>query len=563
MVENQILKEKDGVRRTRKFTVAFALIFSFISCLAAHFQTALSVGFGSSLIVLVNTIIVSYFAFYGYSYFRSRTISLAKSINGKIFFATDDWKYSLKCTVIIFVLFMPVFLAYYPGFNNYDAYNQIKQGVVSEYSQWHPLAHTMWLKFFLYIIGGKLFGNYTMGWAIGHLCQMLIMSLSLSYMHLLIYRLRVGKYVRWILIVFFALNPIVSLMSISSTKDTLFACFFLLSCVCMAYWTIDSNIYKKKRMVILYIVSLCGTILFRNNGIYGVVAATVAGGIYMYLKKNRKFIVITLCGILAGVLGLNGLQTVTGAAKVDFNEALSMPYQQLAYVYNVKANELSDVDKGKILEMIPGAANYKCNYADNIKFGGQAFTNEGGIQKFMDIYISMGFKHPFCYFEALVQQNLGYLYILDTTSSEIQGSSTNGWSGYMETELREIDLSELGGHLEHKSFFPLLEHIYEKLFSLNTYKKIFPLFLICSLGLYFWFIVFIAFISIELKCYRIIIVAANIAGLLLTVFLGPMVAVRYALPYVISVPVLFFCFLSEFAQKNESVRTEAELHGKG
>lgn len=56
-----------------------------------------------------------------------------------------------------------------------------------------------------------------------------------------------------------------------------------------------------------------------------------------------------------------------------------------------------------------------------------------------------------------------------------------------------------------------------------------------------------------------IILLANIAGFLLTIFLGPMVAVRYAFPYIIVTPVLYFNVVGELAKK----RTLKEDYNNG
>lgn len=103
--------------------------------------------------------------------------------------------------------------------------------------------------------------------------------------------------------------------------------------------------------------------------------------------------------------------------------------------------------------------------------------------------------------------------------------------------------------LECRSFLPGLKAIYEKLFSYNEYKSIIPLFISCSLGFYFWLIILTAFIGFELKARGMAIVLANIAGFLLTIFLGPMVAVRYAFPYVLAVPVLYITVVGNLAKR--------------
>lgn len=440
--------------RTRVFGVIFSVLFSLICGMCLIYQTKIFVDYSDIGRILINSAFIAIFTFIVYRKFRNVTIKISKCLNAEIIIRKDDWKYYFKCAAATFMLLLPVWLAYYPGLNNYDAYSQIKQGIVTEYSQWHPIVHTFWLKFFLYTIGGIVLKSYTAGWAVGMLCQMLIVSFSMSYMHLFLYRIGVPKRIRIALIMGIPVMPGISVMSISSTKDVIFGCFFLLACVCISYWTLNSELCKRTRFIVLYLISLVGTTMFRNNGVYGLIAAFIVGSIYFSLKKSWRFSVLTLCGILIGYLGLHGLQAITKSPDVNFNEALSVPYQQLAFVYKIKGDKLDQGTKSEIEFMIPEVEKYRVNYADMIKFSGKALTNNDGFDRFLKLYFSTGLKYPLHYVEAFIQQNMGYLYIWDNTSSEIQPSGENGWGGYMETEMRALHREARGGYWKASPSYP-------------------------------------------------------------------------------------------------------------
>ena len=112
--------------------------------------------------------------------------------------------------------------------------------------------------------------------------------------------------------------------------------------------------------------------------------------------------------------------------------------------------------------------------------------------------------------------NLGYLYIFDTTNAtNVYGYGLEGRQGYLLTD------TKYGFDVVHETKFKLLETVYENLFSANEYQKIFPLFLVCSLSVYFWMIVLMFFRMFELKNWRILPSMALIAVLGATSILAP------------------------------------------
>lgn len=541
--------------RARKFAVFFATIFSVINCIGFEFQDKTSLSRMDFLVVLMNALFVGIFVFLFYLWIRQRMMCFSENQHLKLWFGGgqneshrySDLKYFLACFLIILFFYSLVFLAYYPGMNNYDAYNQIKQ-TMGSYSTHHPIAHTLYLKFFLYHVGGQLLHDYTAGWAIGIYFQMAAVAATLSYVQLLLYRLNAGRKMRIFFLSAYAANPLFAVLAISSTKDIFFSIFFVLSAVCVVYWTVRPAVYKKKRLIVLYMLSLTGIVIFRNNGIYGLILMLAIGGIYMFRRKQYRFLVITVIGIMTGICAFSLLKAVTKASSGTMNEALSIPYQQMAFTYNVLGDELLESEKQTIKTIVPTVENYEPHYADKVKNRGTALQNSENVKLFVKTYLSIGLKHPLGYIEAFIQNNLGYLYVFDTQSARIQRTEDGDrWGGLTETELRDNDVV----HLQHTSYFPWLENLCENLFTYNEYWRVLPYFLLCSVGFYFWSHMLILVLAIDLKCTPIIINATNLIGFFLTIFFGPMVAIRYALPYMLSLPVMLINLTSLYSLKVE------------
>ena len=78
-------------------------------------------------------------------------------------------------SALIFVMYLPVFLAVYPGFFVYDAQDELMQVVTRSFSTHHPLVHVLMLGGIIQLVH-KLTGSYNAGIACYTVFQMLVMA---------------------------------------------------------------------------------------------------------------------------------------------------------------------------------------------------------------------------------------------------------------------------------------------------------------------------------------------------------------------------------------------------
>lgn len=438
----------------------------------------------------------------------------------------SDLNYLFMCTAILCLAYLPVFMAYYPGLFAYDVDTQIPQ-YLEGYSKHHNLIHTLYLHFFYYYIGGNLLNSYTAGIAWASVVQMMIFSAMISYVHTFLRKVQVNVKVRILLIALSALLPFFSVLSISMTKDVFFTGFTGMLFVGFHYWDLNEDYYNKIINRAIYIVSVMGTILFRNNGIYAVLFALIAGMIlFVFKKRSYKFLICTMVGMVFATIISSGMAKALSAVNGSQNEILSVPYQQLAYVYHQE--KLTGEEKSEIESFLPDVNKYKPYISDPIKANAQGAYHKKQLVLF---YLKLFAKYPVDYVEAFLLNNMGYFYIGDTTHAEIYGADLEERSGYLLTDTKE------GFGVEHRSYFGKLENLYEKLFSANQYQKILPLAAFCSPAVYFWIIILLVFYAFDLKkqCW---IQIAFLFGLILTILAGPCSLIRYALPYIVCIPVL-------------------------
>ncbi len=440
---------------------------------------------------------------------------------------TSAKNYFLYVSGILFLAWLPVFLAYYPGLFTYDVHYQIPQAQET-YLNWQPLTHTLLLEFFYYIIGGKLFHHYTVGIAAATIFQMVLFAMMLSFIHLYLYKCGLKRRIRYIVIGLTAFLPQFSMLAISMTKDTLFSGFcgvFLTALLFERKFPEDSH---RRLLTVLYVVSGIGIILFRSNGIFPIGGILLFSVYELFSRKNKSFFFRTVAVVVTAVVIQNMLTVILSAEKNPKNEMLSVPYQQIAGVYYDNYDSLTDEEKAYIQHLFPTLERYKPKLSDGIKNFAKAEEN---MKEFISFYFRTGLQYPYTYIKSFCLLNAGYLSVTDITYSEIYGNSMR--QGVLLSDNKE------GFDVVHHSYLSFLEDAYELLYTANQYLNIIGLNVLLSPAFYFWIILFLYLSAIMLKKKNAVPLVIFSGVLIFTLLFGPCVLVRYALSYTVCIPLLF------------------------
>lgn len=442
----------------------------------------------------------------------------------------EERRYYLFCYFALLIAYLPVYLAYFPCLFNYDASYQISQ-TVGTYNTQQPLIHTLYLQFFYYIVGQNWLGSFTAGIACSCVVQALVFAAMLAYVHLFLYRVNMGRIFRMIVLGLSALLPFFPILAISTVKDTFFTGFIALFAVCLFYWENDPSYFKAKRHKALYFCSIAGIVLFRNNGIYAVLFALLFSG-YSFLirKKSLSFPVHTVLGLILSVLVSSGISSAVSAAPGDTQDMLSVPYHQMAYVYQLRESELSEEEKSVLKGMMPEIETFEPFLAESVCFTAKELKDLSKEE--IGCYLNLFRKYPLEYIHAFMLKNMGYFYLWDTSHAQIYGTIPEERQGYIATNI--ID----GYGIEHTSLLPPLEKLYETLFTSNRYQNLFALRILCTPSTYFWLLTIFLFYSWDLRRNNMTSFAF-LGGLILTYLAAPCVLIRFALSFIVCVPVLF------------------------
>lgn len=447
----------------------------------------------------------------------------------------EDGKMWFFYSLVIFLCWIPVFLAYYPSVFAYDAEGQLYQVIAKDYSTHHPLVHTLFLGAF-FRLGGAV-GSYQTGMAVHSVVQMLLMAAAFGRALLWLYEKKVPRGIRILLLVFYALFPANSILALSTTKDVLFSALVLLYTL-KSYRFVDecsrepsgSGAVGTAVFVLLAVLML----LFRNNAVYAYVISIPIVGVGV--KKRKKylyvsFIVLVLFGISAFVL-----KAATCAQNGSPREMLSVPLQQMARA-RVEAEEQIDPSLRQELDKYMPAewvfAAYDPHLADPVKNRAVIHDDPAGLIR---AWMRLGLQFPTIYADAFLDNSLGMWYLWDTSHAQVYGIGTESGFGYLSTDNRTMPA---GCEIVEKSFFPGLRALMERIVSDNTYQKIPFVRLLFAPALYWWLLWLYMVAVLYHRKKRQMLPAVFLIAYYLTLLLSPTVIVRYLYPLMVTVPVIF------------------------
>lgn len=437
---------------------------------------------------------------------------------------------------IIFICYLPVFLAVYPGFFVYDAQDEYLQVVTRSFTTHHPLVHVLLLGGIIHLVF-KLTGSYNLGIAVYTLVQMAVMSGIFGWCVEKLKTRGMGKAGSILLTLYFGLCPVLVMFSLCSAKDGLFTGMLLIMVVLLKELCREPEAFlAKKGEMLLFAAASLGMMLLRHNGFYAFLVFIPV--LLLYLRKHWEKVIVLLAGITAAYFVVNGaLSALLNADTSENQEMLTVPISQMARVYAYEQDTLSEEEKEILYRYLPeeALAHYTPKLSDAVKIG---FNNEAFAADkagFFKLWLDLGIKHPFAYLNAWFMTSYGFWYpdtVIDVYRGNTVFTFTYGDSSYFGYEV------EAPGTRESK--LPWLEELYRKL-SLEIYQQKVPVVsMFFSPGFLFWVMIFIlGFFGYQKSWDRVI---PFLLPLLcwLTVILGPTYLVRYVVFLWAIVPLLLW-----------------------
>lgn len=432
---------------------------------------------------------------------------------------------------VIFVAWIVVWMAYYPGLLNYDPW-QIWQFINKDYNKHHPLLHTVLLGF-CYSVGLQK-GDCNSGIVLYDFIQMFIMAGIFAYTYGYVHKHVYSKIFRGIVLVFYAVFPVNSILAISSTKDVLFSGLVLL-CLVLSVQVIENNLKEKRKFLIaiLMVVSIV-MLLFRNNAIYAFYLFIIfICAISIYKKRvfvRGVFLFSICCTVLFHISDMT-LTKILDANEGNIREMFSLPSQQFGRIYNRICESGKDAYSMEIIKFYydMNKASYNPYLADSMK---DRLNIERGedVMNYLKDALELFCKYPVVTLDAFLYLTEGSWYINDISNADIYGHGLECRQGYLLTDIKD------GYNITHESKLQQVELFLEKAFSDNGYQHWPILSILFSPALYFWILIVCTIIFIKTEKWEFLLCSVFLWGLYLTCLLGPCILIRYFYPFVVCIP---------------------------
>lgn len=455
---------------------------------------------------------------------------------------------SLSCTrqwvltaCVLFLCWLPVFLAVYPGFFVYDAQDELLQVQTRSFTRHHPLPHVTLLGGVILAVN-KVTGSYNAGIAAYTLFQMAVLAAVFAYVLTELKNKGMARWQRLAAGCYFAFFPVIVMFSLCSAKDGIFSAALLLLLIALLEAGKDpERFWRNRRAVLTLAVSAVVMMSFRHNGSY---AFLVLIPVILWragrCREKAGFVLVSVCCIWY-VLN-TGLAGVLGAAPSGKQEMLTVPIQQLARVWTYDREDLSEEQLETLYEILPEEAlqRYRPKLSDSVKsdFQNQVFLEDPG--RYAKLWWELFLEHPVTYLNGWLMTSYGFWYP-DTVIDVYRGNTVFTYT-YEDSSFFGYEVEQPG---IRESKLPWLAECYRKL-SLEVWHHQIPVIsMMFSPGFLFWCYAFAAGYAYMRKKTEWLLFFVMLLLIWLTVLLGPTFLPRYVLILWFALPILGLVFAEE------------------
>lgn len=296
-------------------------------------------------------------------------------------------------------------LTFFPGVGMNDGLNIMYGGM--EQSQQFPIIYCAILTGFTSI--GRLFGSLQYSVAIYSITQIFCVSALYTWIIVWFSKKSTPKYLKYIIMLYFLLEPLLAMYAISMLKDTLFSLLLLVLLMLVYDLVIDVEIKRKKIWWIFFAIVIFGILTLRNNGSYIIFPILIM--LFFCCPQNRKGIICMFFCAISIIVLLKILMIWFGTEQL-FQELVGIPLQQMAAVVANNGNIAPEQTEflNKLMPLEEMAVQYNPSSADAIKWNSmfdRGFLNEHKIE-FLITWAKMLPGNFLIYVKAYLQQTFWF-----------------------------------------------------------------------------------------------------------------------------------------------------------
>ena len=454
-------------------------------------------------------------------------------------------------SAIMALLWLPWFVANFPGGTYWDTYYQMYQ----VYPENHPIAVIPWAEIYDQTLTDAwlvdhhpvfttlVYGAFAMAsdaltgnWMAGVAAFCIIQGLLhvVAFTAAVAYLRRVGSppLLNFLAYAYFALAPFISTWAMCMVKDSFFGLFYV-PYFMLVFETVRTRgaCMERPRNVALFALCALMLCLTKKTGVFVVVATAVVGIVAFRRMKPawESFLVqgllsLVVVMVLFPLVLFPALNIQAGGTQ----ETLGPLFQQTARCMHDHPDDVTPEEEAAIravLDYDKLADQYQFDFEDSVKYRYDLEATRADLMRYLQAYASMGLRHPDSYFGAAM--SLAGFYVAPTAPINIRMVTVDTKMGddqrYMLWNPDELDWLRNG-----------LDKAYDavsKVPGLNL-----PLLIVTYA---FWLPALLAFVAFRnrLRCATLF---APALVLLAFCIIAPVYDARYVVPILDAAP-LFLC----------------------
>jgi len=483
-------------------------------------------------------------------------ISSVSRLDAKYEFRFIDKMLSTKTTWYLFFIFLLLtwviyWLAYFPGIVDFDNTYNYQMYRSNIFTTHHPILHVLTLGFF-FDLGYNFFSSYNTGVSFYIIFQMIICAISITWILKRLYlKHKVNRFIILLAFIFYSgiVLPIIPINIITSTKDALFSTFSFVFLVLNYEMIKDYNVFSKSKLnILIYIIFGFFSLSLRNNFYYAYLPFALFLS-YIFLRRKEYKGILIVISVVTIFLSSNAwfINAFNIKDVSSVKEMSSVPLQQLARVYNRNNLSLSDSDKQLLIRIVghDDLIQYNPYWSDFIKryFNQQVFIDNK--DEYIQLYCRTLKNNPSIFIDSFLENTLFSWYPFAVNESRY----TLYDKGLTSANTSFLFITDVNQPATLDSKIP---HIYSIIQSISYENQVsnVPIYsLLYSIGFMFWLFLYCIMISIYRKDWNILNVSILVILYTATLWLGPVMFIRYFLYLWFLFPIMLGYI---FSQKNNT-----------
>jgi hypothetical protein len=328
-------------------------------------------------------------------------------------FFCDDTRSFFWVAAVLVILWLPYYLAYFPGAATWDTHIQI--GQIFGYlplSNHHPVIHTELMGLFIRF-GKAVFGTIAGGVAVFTSFQMLALAFLYSFVIFYMARREIHPAFRILTLLFYGLYPVNAVYSITPWKDIWSSAFILLYVVFLVEISINQdNFFSSGLRLFSLALILLGMFFFKHIGIF-VFLISLPFLLFTAKKYYKQILLVSLCCIAFYAVVDGPVFSILHIQKDSTQQILSVPLQQIARTVKEHGTELTNKEKEAIGNILPYdqlPELYNPRLSDPVKGSFDATAFQADKWRYSKLWAELFIKYPGTYFNSFIAGSFGYWY---------------------------------------------------------------------------------------------------------------------------------------------------------